>query len=71
MLIDRSRFLTIEESAEKSGYSSFHIYRLVASGEVASMDIGKVTHLVDYTDLLRYMQEKPQRKPHRDKKQNK
>jgi len=64
MGIDRTRYLTIKQAAEKSGYDYDHIRKLVSSGKVASLEIDERKRLVDYPDLERYIAEKPQRKPH-------
>jgi excisionase family DNA binding protein len=66
--IDRSRYLTMQEAADKSGYDYDHIRRLVREGKVRTLPIDKRTRLIDWDDLQQYMQEKPQRKPHHDKK---
>jgi excisionase family DNA binding protein len=66
--IDRERYLTLKEAAERSGYEYDHVRRLVKNGSVSVIDIDGRTRLVDWIDLLRYMNEKPQRKPHSDKK---
>jgi excisionase family DNA binding protein len=62
--IDRNRYLTIKEAAERSGYDYHHLYKLVKSGAVASLEITEHTRLLDWEDLQRYKSEKPQRKPH-------
>jgi excisionase family DNA binding protein len=68
MEIDRGRYLTLEEAAERSGYGYDHIRKLVKAGSVASLEIAPRHYLVDYDDLMRYKDEKPQRKPHKDKR---
>lgn len=69
MGIDRQRYLTMHEAAERSGYSYRHIQKLAGSGavKILVLDLGHVIRLVDYQDLQRYIEEKPQRKPHSDK----
>ncbi len=68
MKIDRSRYLTMKEAADRSGYDYDHIRRLVKNDQLITLPIDGRTRLIDWEDLLRYMKEKPQRKPHRDKK---
>lgn len=63
MSIDRTRYLTVKEAAEKSGYDYQHLRKLVKRGVVASLEISDRMRLVDYEDLLRYINEKPQRRP--------
>lgn len=69
MNIDRTRYLTIEEAAKESGYDYEYLRRRVKAGTIASIPLTDRVRLVDYQDLLRYKDEKPQRKPHGDKKQ--
>lgn len=64
MSIDRERYLTIQQAAERSGYSYAHVYKLVAEKKVAALEIDEHKRLIDYPDLERYVKEKPQRKPH-------
>jgi excisionase family DNA binding protein len=66
--IDRSRYLTMREAADKSGYDYDHIRRLVREGKIRTLPIDKRTRLIDWDDLQQYIGEKPQRKPHQDKK---
>jgi excisionase family DNA binding protein len=68
MGIDRERYLTVEEAAIRSKYTYEHIRRLVKTGSIAILEIAPRKYLIDWEDLQRYMMEKPQRKPHRDKK---
>lgn len=63
MTLDRTRYLTIQEAAEKSGYDYEHLRKLVKSGTVASLEISEHSRLVDWPDLQRYLKDKPQRKP--------
>jgi hypothetical protein len=67
MGIDRERYLTLKEAANRSGYDYDHVRKLVKAGTVATLEITERTRLVDWFDLQRYMNEKPQRKPHSDK----
>ena len=64
MGIDRTRYLTIKEAAEKSKYDYNYLLRLVAQNKVACLEIDEHKRLIDYPDLERYIAEKPQRKPH-------
>lgn len=66
MGIDRSRYLTIQEAADKSGYTYEHLRRLVKSSKIDILQIDEHKYLIDYESVQRYMQEKPQRKPHSD-----
>lgn len=63
MSIDRTRYLTVKEAAQKSGYDYQHLRKLVKHGVIASLEISERVRLVDYQDLLRYIDEKPQRRP--------
>jgi excisionase family DNA binding protein len=64
MSIDRTRYLTIKEAAQKSGYEYQHLRKLVKRGVIASLEISDRVRLVDYEDVERYIKEKPQRHPH-------
>ncbi len=67
--MDRTRYLTLKEAAQRSGYDYEHLRRLVRGGNVQSLEISDRVRLVDWKDLQRYMSEKPQRHPHSDKQE--
>lgn len=71
MNIDRNRYLTIKEAAERSKYEYEYVRKLVKKGVVASLEISERVRLVDYDDLMRYKNEKPQRKPQPGKRRPK
>lgn len=63
-MFDKNRYLPIKVAAERSGYDYQHLRKLVKKGAVASIEFTDRMRLVDYEDLQRYINEKPQRKPH-------
>jgi hypothetical protein len=67
--IDRARYLTMKEAAERSQYDYDHIRRLVKTGAVAYIEISERIRLVDWEDLQRYITAKPQRGSYRGKKE--
>jgi len=66
--IDLDRYMTIKKAAERSGYEQEYLRKLVKKGAVDSVELDEHNRLVDWEDLQRYLKEKPQRKPHNDKK---
>ncbi len=63
MSFDRNKYITFKEAVERTGYRYDHIRRLVKTGAVASLEIDERKRLIDWDDLQRYMEEKPQRHP--------
>ncbi len=59
--IDRNRYLTYKEAAQKSGYTYDHVRKLVRDGVVQAIEPIEGMRLVDWQDVERYMATKPER----------
>jgi len=53
ILAEENEYISVRDAAQKSGYSTQHIYLLIKQGSIASRR-GKKGILIHYPDLLRY-----------------
>jgi excisionase family DNA binding protein len=64
MGIDRTRFLTVKQAAERSGYSYEHLRKLVKSGAIEIFPIDERKYLIDWESLEHYQEGRKNRRPH-------